>query len=123
MLYRAVGRVLLVVSAPSTGSVAVNVRDRIRHIRSRKSNLEREQAPKAQAASSQRPVRPPPPPETAGDPKLAAAMRPRPGIDTNVWDHDRAALHELYLLGARREFDTKGFRRLMAFLSEQRTCN
>lgn len=120
MLYRAVGRVLLVVPAPQTGAAPVmpalsEIRDRRRKGRP----ADRASRPRPEA----RPVRRHRPADTVGCPELAAAMRPRPGIDTNVWEHDRAALHELYLLGPRREFGTAGLRRLLAFLQEQRQCN
>ena len=115
MLYRATGRVLCVVHADRGGPVI----PALKAIRARR--------PSGPTPRPYRPdgppVRPPVRPDTIGDPALAARMRPRPGIDTNPWDHDRAALYELYLFGPRREFDLPALRRLMAFLEEQRPCN
>ena len=116
MLYRAVGKVLLVVPAVRGAPVIPpleQVRDR------RRKGHPAYQAPRPRPE----PVRPPARPDTIGDPALAARMRPRPGIDTSVWDHDRAALWELYLFGPRREFGAAAHRRLVAFFAEQRPCN
>lgn len=117
MLYRAVGKVLCVVHADRGVAVMPALRD-IRDRRRKDHPADRPHAPPTEA----RPIRLPHRPDAIGDRGLAAAMRPRPGIDTNVWEHDRASLHELYLLGPRREFGLPALRRLLSFLEEQRKC-
>lgn len=124
MLYRAVGKVLLVVPSRPAGGGPPVIPD-LEEIRRSRATTAREQAPKPLAGRANERSRPRHPYDRrAGDPELARAMRPRPGVDTNAWEHDRAALWELYLFGPRREFGgAASHRRLLAFLAEQRPCN